>query len=396
MTDRGQSTVRRQALFPRPFLLAAVFALLATLLLAEIVPRFAPGLLRFDHMMGDVRTAYLSDRLPSQHPHVAIVSITDATLKDSKVRQPVDRALLARIVDAVDAAGATAIGLDFLFVQVTPPDNEDLLIDSIRRAKAPVVLAAADERVGLSKAQMDRQAEFIAKAGRPAGYANLATERDWVVRFRAGPGSEKTYTKSFSALLAESAGAAADESYRRIAWLLEPRDGSDPFLRIPAETLLQAPTERGAQLARAGLKGKIVIVGGMFPDIDRHLTPLSVPVGELQSGALIHAHMVAELVDKRHVGQLETGSLAMKLELMALAALAFLVGWRTRIKGQGLLFGTAATVAIIAVDTFVFWYWRIILPVVLALIAWFLGEFAGNQIGRWLGSRTGRSRWLVG
>ena len=61
---------------------------------------YAPGLLRFEHVLGDVRTAYLSDRLPSQHPHVAIVSITDDTLKDSKVRQPIDRALLARLVDA--------------------------------------------------------------------------------------------------------------------------------------------------------------------------------------------------------------------------------------------------------------------------------------------------------
>jgi adenylate cyclase len=395
MTDSGQSTARRRGVFPRPFLLSAVFALLATLLLAEIVPRFAPGLLRFDHMMGDLRTASLSDRLASQHPKVAIVSITDATLKDNKVRQPVDRALLARIVEAVDAAGATAIGLDFLFVQATPPDNEDVLIEAIRRAKAKVVLAAADERVELGKAQMDRQAQFVAKAGRPAGYANLATERDWIIRFRAGPGSEKAYPRSFSALLAESSGVTANESYRRIAWLLEPHDGSDTFLTIPAETLLQAPSEKGGQLARAGLQGKIVLIGGTFPDIDRHLTPLSVSMGELQPGVLIHAHMVAELVDKRHIGQIETDSLAMKLELMALAGFAFLVGWRTRKRGQGLLLGTVATVAIIAVDTFVFWYWRIILPVVLALVAWFLGEFAGNHIGRWLGSRTDKSKGLI-
>ncbi len=108
-THRG---TRTRALFPRPFLLSAVFALLSTLLLAEIVPRYAPGLLRFDHMMGDVRIAFLSDRLPSQHPGVAIVSITDETLKDNKVRQPIDRALLARTVEAVDAAGAQVIGID--------------------------------------------------------------------------------------------------------------------------------------------------------------------------------------------------------------------------------------------------------------------------------------------
>ena len=60
----------------RPLILSAIFALLTTLLLADLAPRFAPGLLRFEHYMGDVRTAFLSDQLPSQHPQVAIVTIT--------------------------------------------------------------------------------------------------------------------------------------------------------------------------------------------------------------------------------------------------------------------------------------------------------------------------------
>ncbi len=392
MTNTGEKITRRRALFPRPFLLGGVFALLSTLLLAEALPRYAPGLLRFDHTMGDVRIANLSDRLPSQHPRVAIVRINDETLKDYKVRQPIDRALLARLVEAIDEAGAKAIGIDLLFTQVIPPDNEGALLEALRRAKARIVLAAADERIGLSKAQADRQADFIAKAGRPAGYINLATERDWVVRFRAGPGPQKSYPKSFAALLAESANTPANEAYKRIPWLLDPHDSSDVFLTVPAEILLRNPDDAAARLARAGLKDKIVIVGGWFPDIDRHLTPLSVPVGELQPGALIHANMLAGLVDSRHVAQLETNSLAVRLELLAIAALAFLVGWRTRNKPQGLLLGSAATVAIIVVDTFVFWHWRIILPFVLALIAWFLGEFAGHYIGRWLGPRTDRSR----
>jgi adenylate cyclase len=392
MTSTGEKITRRRALFPRPFLLGGVFALLSTLLLAEVLPRYAPGLLRFDHTMGDLRIANLSDRLPSQHPRVTIVRINDETLRDYKVRQPIDRALLARLIEAIDAAGAKAIGIDLLFTQLTPPDNEAALLEAVRRAKAKIVLAAADERVGLSTAQADRQADFIAKAGRPAGYINLATERDWVVRFRAGPGSQKSYPKSFAALLAESVGAPANEGYRRIPWLLDPPDGSDAFLTVPAETLLRSPDDAGARMARAGLKDKIVIIGGWFPDIDRHLTPHSVPAGEQQPGVLIHANLLAGLVDNRHVVQLETNSLAVRLELLAITALAFLIGWRTRNMPQGLLLGSVATVAIIAVDTFVFWQWRIILPFILALIAWFLGEFAGHYIGRWLGPRTDRSR----
>src|SRR6185312_3415063 len=125
----------------------------------------------------------LSDQLPSQHPHVAILSISDQTLKDYKVVQPIDRMLLARLVDAIDAAGAKVIGIDVLSTRLLPPDNEDAFVAAIRRAKAKVVLAALDERIGLSKSQWDQQAKFIAAAARPAGFVNLAIDHDWVIRF---------------------------------------------------------------------------------------------------------------------------------------------------------------------------------------------------------------------
>src|SRR5262245_9816108 len=108
VSDRSQ---RGRALFPRPLLLSAVFALLSTLLLAFLLPLFAPGLLRFEHAMGDLRTTLMSDRLPSQHPRIAIVAVTDATLDDYKARLPIDAGVLARPIDAVDAAGAKVIGL---------------------------------------------------------------------------------------------------------------------------------------------------------------------------------------------------------------------------------------------------------------------------------------------
>jgi adenylate cyclase len=394
--NSGTRLVRSRPSLVRPFLLSAIIALLATLLFAQLLPYYAPGLLRFEHVMGDVRTAYLSDRLPSQHPHVAIVSITDETLKDSKVLQPIDRALLARLVDAIDAAGAKVIGIDILSARTPPPDGEDMLIDAIKRAKAKVVLAAADERVGLPKAHIEHQARFIAATGRQAGFINFATERDGVVRFKALPSKASAYQQSFANLLAQGFGVRPDETHRRIAWLLEPRDGSDTFLTVPAEVLLKPAGDPAAERLRAQLVNKIVIVGGFFNDIDRHLTPLTTRAGDPQAGAVIHAHIAAQLVDRRSINQLEADSLGLKLELAIVAGLAFLVGWRFRLQNQGLLLGSVATIAIILVDSFVFWQWRIILPIVLALMAWFLGEFAGRYLGRWLGPRNlDRSRWFV-
>ncbi|KAB2920829.1 MAG: CHASE2 domain-containing protein [Hyphomicrobiaceae bacterium] len=385
-----------RALFPRPVLLACVFAVLATLLLADLMPRHAPGLLRFEHAMADVRTSLLSDQLPSQHPHVALVGISDQTLSDYKIRLPIDRALLARLVDMVDAAGAKVIGIDVLFTRTAPADNEELLIDALRRARAKVVLAAADERLNLSQPQSDRQSAFLAQAGRPAGYVNLATERDWVVRFTAQPAPGSAFPKSFAGVLAESAGYRFRETRRRVAWLRPPRDGSDTFLTIPAEILVGPADNPGTQAARTGLKDKIVIIGGLFPDLDQHLTPLTSSTHERMPGVLIHAHILAETIDGRSIGQLEADSLVLRLALAAMVALGFLVGWRYRLKRQGLLLGSIATVVIVLVDTIVFWQFRIILPIVLALIAWFLGEFSGHYIGLWLGHRRpDRKRWFV-
>jgi CHASE2 domain-containing sensor protein len=376
---------RNTALFPRPVLLAGIFAILATLLLADLMPRVAPGLLRFEHAMADWRTSNLSDQLATQHAHVAVVGINDQTLSDYKTRIPIDRGLLARVVDAVDAAGAKVIGLDILFFRPAPGDNEQVLIDSLRRARAKIVMGAGDERVGVSPKEAEFQRNFFAQVGRPTGYVNLAAERDWVVRFKAAPAEGSAFPKSFAQLLAESAGYSPTTIRQRIAWLRTPRDGSDTFQTVTAETLLADASDPIAKAAKADLKDKIIIIGGLFPDIDQHLTPMTSQHGERMAGAIIHAHIVAELVDGRSIVQLEGDSIVLRLELAVLAALGFLVGWRYRLRRQGLLLGSIATAAIIAIDTFVFWQLRIILPIVLALLAWFLGEFSGHNIGRWLG-----------
>jgi adenylate cyclase len=383
-------------LMRRPLILSGVFALLATLLLADLAPRYAPGLLRFEHYMGDVRTALLSDQLPSQHPSVAIVAITDATLAGYRTYLPVDRDLLARVVEAVDAAGAKVIGLDFLFT--SPADgSEILLIEAIRRARAKVVFAAADERIGLGDAQRDKQQAFFREVDRPAGYLNLATERDSVVRFMAQPNAidKPAYPKSFAELLAESAGFTSSQDRARIAWLRTPRDGADTFLTIPAETLLRPADDPVVQVLRAGLKDKIVLVGGMLREIDTHLTPLTNRHEEKMHGVAIHAHMVAQMVDGRSIAQLETEAASLRLALAAVAALGFLVGWGFRRRRKGLLASGAASAVIIAIDTIVFWQLRIILPLVLALAAWFLGEFSGHYLGRWLGPRGDRPMWFA-
>ena len=381
--------------FHRPVLLACIFAVVTSFILVDLVPRFAPGLLRFEYALADMRTALLSDQLPSQHPDVAVVGITDQTLSDYKIRLPIDRVLLSRLVEAIDAAGAKVIGIDLLFYRTTPADNDDMFINAVKNARAKVIIAVADERLGLSQPQIDKQREFLALTGALPGYANLAIERDWVVRFKAAPAPGTRFPKSFARAMVEAAGYKPADDSRRIAWLRDPRDGSDAFLNIPADTLLGPPDDPGVKATKAGLKDKIVVLGGLLPDLDQHLTPLTSRTQQRMPGAVIHAHIAAGLIDGRQIYQLEVNSLVLRLGLAALAGIGFLIGWLYRLKRQGILLSSLATVVIISIDTIAFWQSRIILPIVLALMAWFMGEFTGHWLGKWLGRRSDRTRWFV-
>ena len=101
------------------------------------------------------------------------------------------------------------------------------------------------------------------------------------------------------------------------------------------------------------------------------------------------------LVGGRKIYQLEVNSLVLRLGLAGLAGFGFLIGWYYRLKRQGILLSSLATVVIISIDTIAFWQSRIILPIVLALMAWFMGEFTGHWLGKWLGRRPDRTRWFV-
>jgi CHASE2 domain-containing sensor protein len=340
----------------------------------------------------DLFTVLFADRLPTQHPSLTIVAITDDTLADFKARLPIDRQLLAKLVDAIDAAGAAAIGIDILFYRTTSADDEEMLIHAIRRAKAKVVLAAADKRAGISQAQLDRQLAFLAAVGRPAGFANLSTERDWVVRFRARPAPASRFPKSFAELLVEAVGSSVDTNVRSIAWLGPPKDGSDAFLTIPAEMLLRPAGDPQAQVAREALKGKIVIIGGLLPDVDQHVTPLTRITDEPMPGTVIHAHIAAQLMDGRNRDRL----IAIEAQLawlggILIAATGFVIGWRYRLTRRGILWGRLMAVAFVAVvlifqERYAPGLSRggLFRPGFYVLLAMLIGELSGHNLGRLL------------
>jgi CHASE2 domain-containing sensor protein len=357
-------------------LMAGSMAGLAGLILA---PSVAPFLLRFEHQTADWRTSTFATGLDALHPGVAVVLISESTLEDYPYVLPPDRGLLAKIVRALDRAGAKAIGLDFYFARNTEPAKDGELIAAVREAKANVVIGALDERGRLGARQMEVQRAFIAATGRSAGYVNLRTEPDGIVRFRAGPAGGSSFPASFAARLAEASGATADAAEGPIAWLKTWR-GRQPFLTLPAEALLAGSAAHAAAEkdgALSALKGKTVVVGGDIAHLDRHATPLSGKGRKAEPGVFVHAHDVAQRLDGRLMHELGPGAVGWLLFVVATAAGG--LGWLFGTRHANLVGWTAATSVLVVADVLAFAALRTILPFSLMLAAWVLGATAGRS-----------------
>ncbi|MGE3064712.1 MAG: CHASE2 domain-containing protein [Hyphomicrobiaceae bacterium] len=378
----GEVRARRRGL--NTFLLAVISAAVVTAIVFCLTT-VAPALLRLEHWTADWRTALLSDKAPEQHARIAVVVINDDTLADYPYTSPIDRHMLSELVRSLDRLGVAAVGFDLLFLKPTEPDKDKELIKTLAEARARIVLGIADQRVDLSDRERAYQKEFLGATGRAVGYINLHYDQDNVVRSRAGPAEGGEYVRSFSALIAETDGAGEPDPRARIAWLLKPAD-TDTFFQLPAQVVLAAaaaPSSPLGQAIGARLKGRLILVGGIFADRDAHTTPLAEGDGGRQHGVFIHAQMIAELLDHRSVKRLDE-EMVWPL-IFALALLGFPVGWFMRNSRFGWWNGTVPTALLVGLDLFIFQRYRIILPFTAALAAWFMGNVAGFVLGKLLG-----------
>jgi CHASE2 domain-containing sensor protein len=370
----------------RRVLIAALTAALLTGLLVQIWR--SPGLESHDHWTGDLRAGWQAQRMPGEHPRLALVTIGEGTMLSESVRSPISRDMLARLVTAVAAAKPAAIGLDFVIDQRAPGDSA--LADSIRRAAqsgVPVVLgtiqpAADDKRLPVERLAV--QAAFLAAAGNPlSGHLYLREERDGVVRARGQTRPGQDQTQSFAAVLAKSAGASAaslerlrsPDSARRIDWLGVPRNGLAPFAQVPAAALLAANGAHPSPGIAALLAGRAVIIGADLDAVDRYRTPLTRP-DETVPGALVHAQIAAQIIDNRHFRLLALPS-ALALTFLA-AFVGVLLGWGW--PRSGLLTGVALLVPYFALDLMLVKSFAVIVPFIVPLLSWGGGIMIGEAL----------------
>ncbi|MCB1743885.1 MAG: CHASE2 domain-containing protein [Gammaproteobacteria bacterium] len=339
-------------------------------------------LLWLEHWTGDFRTALLSHRPKRPHERVALITIDDDTMQPYIYRSPIDRRLLASLVSAIDKAGAKAIGLDFLFLKATEKRKDEELIEALRKARARIVVASADKRVDIRPAQADYQRRFLKETGATGGYANLLTGKDRVVRYVAAP-ADPAFPKSFAVALAKPGAAPPGNGPRRIAWMLNPYDGNERFLAVPAHFLV-TPDGKQTPVAPAllsKLKDKIVIIGADFPDIDRHQIPMLTWRGEADevAGMLIHAQIAAQLVDGRTIEHVDRNVLLAIFAILAAVGLMF--GLRHGFVAVS-LYATTASVLMVLADMISFHFLDQIIPFGASIMAIILGLVGGLVLRR--------------
>lgn len=369
--------------FPKLRLVIFSLCLLVVTLLIILAPE--QDWLPLEHSSDDLRVALLSDRLPGAHPKIAVITINEETLSyfgvDSQVR-PLDREMLRKIIERIDASDALGIGLDIYFARPSREgerDKDEALIKALKDSPKKIVLGVWDERGELIPRQRDFQEDFLRQTGRPAGFLNLRREiTDKVVRHHPTPADNGAHPESLSLLLARVVNPKTEPADgRRIAWLKPPRDGTrSAFVTIPAQDLF--PARQGAAPVRPGsqLAGRVVLIGADLPALDRHRTPLD----DEMAGVFVHAHMLADLLaPERSISEASTG--AVRTLLFLLAAAGLLLGWILSKSGLAEMIGWSfATVLLVGINAVAFLYWRTTFPFVLSALTWVVGVTAGRSL----------------
>ncbi|MBU2532443.1 MAG: CHASE2 domain-containing protein, partial [Alphaproteobacteria bacterium] len=225
---------------------------------------------------------------------------------------------------------------------------------------------------------------FLLKSGAIGAYANLLTGGDRVVRYVAGP-SDDNLPQSFAVALAGPDAAPPRDGHQRIAWMLSPLDGNERFFSIPAHVLV-TPAGKLSPVAAALLqryKDKTVIVGGDFPDIDRHQVPMLPWRGEADeiAGMQIHAQVAAQLLDGRRIEHLDRRILSGLFAFLATLGLWF--GLRHGFVAVS-LYATTASLLVVAADVTLFHFMGQIIPFgacIAALLAGVLGGVLLRALG---------------
>jgi len=339
-----------------------------------------------DEWTYDWRTLFFSQSADRPREDIAIILIDEESMREYDYISPIDRGLVAKLLQGLDTAAPKAVGLDFIYDRRSEDDKTEALINAIKTMRSPIVFGAIDGRIrGFKAEDLRYQEEFIAKTGREAGHVFFARQLDQlkigdqVVRYIGERAPAPPHRKSIAQLLVEKSGATApmEPASPYVAWLLPP-PGSDlfPLFRVPrhrpdapAETILP-------ESWRQALRGKIVLIGGDFVDRDKHLTPLSVLDGAKMPGVVVQAQILAQLRDGRSIHEVPWQT---ELALLAVVALlGFIVSSFISVKRYDWLVYFCGLAALVALGVAIFSVYTVIIPTTSLFFAWTAGVTGGH------------------
>ena len=268
--------------------------LAAALAVALFLPAILPFLRLLQYRVADQAVALLSPEAPA-HPDVVFIGVTEETLAGMPYRSPIDRAELAGWIEQLFDNGARAVVLDFFFDQPSEPEKDARLARVLAAAEAPVIVAWGGSELTESQAAFQesylpgsviRARRFLVRDG--AG----------VVRWIPAPAEPSAAVPrlAMAAATAEALGTPAPAAELEVAYLGNARQEEPAFRTYVAHAIRFVPL-----LDAAWIEGVVAVIGADLARDDRHRTPFSVAGGAAESmpGALIHAHALAQILDRR-------------------------------------------------------------------------------------------------
>lgn len=289
--------------------------LACAVIVSIVLPRLIPLIGSAESWLEDLRVSLLAPAEP-QDPDIIVVAITEDTLAGLPYRSPVDRGFIADLVEWLDSAGVRAIGIDMLFDQPTESAKDNRLREVLLAAKAPIVVAWADAADQLTESQTAFLSAYMEGVDR--GFANLMTDQyQGAVRW-IYPGRERDGKMTLGLVGAVLAAIGIEPPDRPItlAYRPPPEPGASSFRIFPAHALKLLP--------KAWFAGKIVLIGPVLPQIDRHRTPRlgeNPWTGANTPGVVIHAHALAQLLDGRKAEEIDFGVEIFAVVVCAMAAM---------------------------------------------------------------------------
>jgi class 3 adenylate cyclase/CHASE2 domain-containing sensor protein len=264
-------------------------------LLSYIAASGLPFLRQIENWSRDFRIVMLMAPTP-QSGDILLALITEDTLAQFPYRSPIDRGMLADLVERAYAAGPRAVGIDILFDQPSEAGKDARLLALLQSAETPTVVAGVLGQANLTDKQRAYLDGFIGALSH--GFVNISTERiDGVVRHALTRNEgEDDPQPSFGARIASLLGAPSPEPSFLLTYHVG-RGESASFPSFPAEAVGVLPA--------SWLRGKIILIGSSLPFSDRHRTPFSTVIGAKgdMAGIEIHAHALSQILDGTRIWQ---------------------------------------------------------------------------------------------